>query len=138
MPSIMEYSLTSKIPNKCLYRLRDEGLITDPLTKKDLVRLSFLEKIWLNHDLLRAQLNRFTVSRRQRLIDSADFDEKWERYAFARFHSQEPGTTLPIKQLVIEIEDYFRFTPDTNRLKQIRKRARYRRAKNKTAPAKNS
>ena len=69
-----------------------------PSPADDLVGLQFLEQVWCDRELLRAQLRRFSLKARTSLIRTANLTTKWERYAYSRFRNQEEGSNLPMRQ----------------------------------------
>ena len=141
--NISEFSRTTQIPRRILIHLQRKGIIEDPLLENDLIRLHFLEQIWGDKTILRAQLSRLSLKTRRSFLLTADLPTKWERYAFSRFHNLEPGQKLAMSALTEEIQTTFRFilTPQQRkRLYTIRNRAhvaRYRarkRAESENAP----
>lgn len=132
MMYITEYATVTSIPRNILRYLNREGLIQDPLCQDDFHCLRFLEQIWGNKKILRAQLSRLSLKARQSFLRTADIPTKWERYAASRFHNLEPGKKLPIGALLEEIQTTFSFIlskKQISRLYKIRNRvqvARYR------------
>lgn len=124
---IVQYGQNSKIETKALYHLRDQGVISEPLSNKDRIFLKRLEHVWGNTQFLRDQMKRMPMARRKTLVATADLSTKWERYAMTRYLRQEPGTRLPIKQVAKEIKDIYHLTPPKRALERIRDRARKRR-----------
>ncbi|PID72902.1 MAG: hypothetical protein CR992_00985, partial [Desulfobacterales bacterium] len=86
-----------------------EGMITDPLSEADLTGLQLIERTWGRREILRAQLSRLSKTRRRQLINSADLETKWERYAYSRFNNLNKGERLTLKKLFDEIEITFGF-----------------------------
>ncbi len=107
--NIEEFSKRSRVPLKSLRALVKAGTIHDPLTDDERKGLEFLSKTWANRDLLRAQLATFSLARRKSLMETVDLKTKWEIYAFSRFRNLEPDAKLPIKFVIEEIEDIYRF-----------------------------
>ncbi len=106
---ITEYSTITSIPKNILRYLNCEGLIQDPLCQEDLLNLRFLEQVWGNKKILRAQLSRLSLKARQSFLRTADLPTKWERYASSRYYNLEPGKKLPMGALIEEIQTTFCF-----------------------------
>ena len=106
---ITQYATVTSIPKNILRYLNREGLIEDPLSQDDLLRLQFLELVWGNKKILRAQLSRLSLKARQNFLRTADLPTKWERYASSRFYNLEPGKKLPMGALIEEIQTTFSF-----------------------------
>ncbi|MCP3891363.1 MAG: hypothetical protein GY702_21230 [Desulfobulbaceae bacterium] len=106
---IETYAKQSVLSRKILRWMVKNEMIENPLSQKDLWGLRLLEKTWCKREILRSQLRHFSRKRRLHLIDSADFETKWERYAFSRFNNLEEGKRLTLKKLVDEIEITFGF-----------------------------
>ena len=109
MTYITEYASITSIPKNILRYLNREGLIQDPLSQEDILCLRFLEHVWGNKKILRAQLSRLSVKARQSFLRTADLPTKWERYAFSRFYNLEPGKKLPMGTIIEEIQTTFCF-----------------------------
>lgn len=134
MTYITEYAKKSSIPGKALRYLNRKKLLNDPLADSDFDRLLFLESIWGDKRLLRAQLSKLSYKAQQSFIRTAHLDTKWERYAFSRFFNMEPGHNLPMKELIEEIQTTFNFILSKQQIAQlhhIRNRARVRRHREK-------
>lgn len=119
MNTIREYAAVSSIPRRILLHLNRKGIIQDPLCSEDLIGLQFLEQIWGNREVLRAQLCRLAMKTRLSLIRTAAISTKWERYAYSRYRNQEPGKKLPLQQVIEEIETTFSFRLDDQHIKRI-------------------
>ena len=125
MMYITEYATVTSIPKNILRYLNSEGLIQDPLCQDDLLCLRFLEQVWSNKKILRAQLSRLSVKARQSFLRTADLPTKWERYASSRFYNLESGKKLPMVGLIEEIQTTFCFVlskKQISRLYKIRNR----------------
>lgn len=131
MPTIMEFSLTSRIPTKCLYHLRNKGLIHEPLTADDQIALKLLQALWSDITTLRSMLGQFTIVRRRLLFESADFETKAERYAYTRYRNLPQGERLSMEELIKDLEFNFGYAPSLDRLRKIRKKAQQRRWREK-------
>ena len=134
MMYITEYATVSSIPRNILRYLNREGFIQDPLCHEDFLRLRFLEQIWGNKKILRSQLSRLSLKARQNFLRTADIPTKWERYTASRFHNLEPGTKLPMRTLIEEIQTTFCFLlnkQQINRLYKIRNRVQVARHREK-------
>lgn len=118
---IETYASQSALSHKILRWMVKNQMIESPLSGDDLLGLRLLEKTWCKREILRSQLRQFSRKRRLHLIDSADFETKWERYAFSRFNNLEEGKRLSLKKLFDEIEITFGFT-----LNQAHKACLYR------------
>ena len=119
------YVKTSRLPRKILLWMVRKHIITDPLTDEDLIGLRLLERVWWKSEILRAQLVKYSRKDRQALIETADIQTKWERYAYSRFCNLPSGEKLAMKQLVGEIETTFNFVlkgVHRQRLYKIRKK----------------
>ncbi len=115
------YAEQSVLSRKILRWMVKNEMIQNPLSEDNLLGLKLLETTWCKREILRSQLRQFSKKRRLHLIDSADFETKWERYAFSRFNNLEDGERLTLKKLVDEIEITFGFT-----LKQVHKKRLYK------------
>lgn len=116
---ISEYSKNSRVPLKTLRWMVQEKMIEDPLSKKDLIGLALLEKLWMRRDYLRPQLSQFSRKRRQEFLDKVDLETKWERYAYSRFINLPPGERLRMKKLIEEIEITFDFGLNYHQVKRL-------------------
>ena len=87
MMYITEYATVTSIPRNILRYLNRKGLIQDPLCQDDFLCLQFLEQVWGNKKILRAQLSRLSVKARQSFLRTADLPTKWERYASSRYYN---------------------------------------------------
>lgn len=100
-------------------------IISNPLTKEDLSRLSLLEKVWWNKEIIRAQMVKFSKKERLRFVQTVDLETKWERYAYSRLMNMPSGKNLPMDKLVKEIELTFNFQlkyQHVRRLYRVKKR----------------
>ena len=116
---IKNYAKTSPLPLRTLYWMVSRKFISNPLTKTDLIGLRLLENLWGKRELLRTQLAQFSNKRRKRLTRTAELETKWERYAFSRFHNNPPGSKLPMKQVVSEIEITFGFLLQPHHVRKL-------------------
>lgn len=107
--NIEMYAEQSPLTRKILRWMVQEGMITDPLSEADLTGLQLIERTWGRREILRAQLSRLSKTRRRQLINSADLETKWERYAYSRFSNLNKGERLTLKKLFDEIEITFGF-----------------------------
>lgn len=119
--SLAEYAKNSKIPARTLHFMKDQGFIHDPLNHDDLVGLALLEKVWCRREVLRPQVARLSKTDRQRLIRTADLPTKWERYAYSRFRNQQAEKSLPMRTVIMEIENTFGFQPDQEAIRKLYK-----------------
>jgi hypothetical protein len=136
MISVTEYAKTTSIPKRTLSYLSRKGIIHDPLLQEDLTALHFFERIWGDKELMRAQLNRLSMKTRLSFLKTAGLSTKWERYAYSRYHNLQPGTKLPMRSVIEEIQTTFRFLlkkQQIARLYQIRNRAQVARHRKKNA-----
>ncbi len=134
MIPITEYAKNSILPKRILRYLHRTGEIKDPLSREDIICLHFLEQIWGNKELLRAQLNRLSLKARLSFLQTANLSTKWERYAYSRFYNLAPGSKLPMQMLIEEIQTTFCFQLNKqkiNRLYTIRNRAQVARHREK-------
>ncbi len=99
--NIEMYAEQSPLTRKILRWMVQEGMITDPLSEADLTGLQLIERTWGRREILRAQLSRLSKTRRRQLINSADLETKWERYAYSRTQTCTQGSYLqcPTKSL---------------------------------------
>ena len=134
MMYITEYATVTSIPRNILRYLNRKGLIQDPLCQDDFLCLQFLEQVWGNKKILRAQLSRLSVKARQSFLRTADLLTKWERYASSRYYNLEPGKKLPMGALIEEIQTTFCFLLSQEqiiRLYKIRNRVQVARHREK-------
>jgi len=131
---ITEYARVTTIPRNILRYLSRQGLIEDPLSEEDYLRLRFLEQLWGNKKILRSQLNRLSLKARESFLRTADLPSKWERYASTRFYHMEQGQKLPMGALIEEIQTTFSFIlskKQISRLYKIRNRVQVARHREK-------
>ena len=136
MISITDYAKITPIPKRTLSYLHRVGIIEDPLRQEDLAGLRFFEQTWGNKELLRAQLTRLAIKARLSFVRTADLPSKWERYAYSRYYNLQPGTKLPMRALIEEIQTTFRFLlkkPQISRLYRIRNRVQVVKHREKNA-----
>lgn len=107
---IETYAEQSPLSRKVLRWMVDTEMIKNPLSETDILGLQLIEKTWGKREILRAQLSRFSKIRRLQIINSADLETKWERYAYSRFSNLDEGERLTLKKLFNEIELTFDFT----------------------------
>ena len=107
---IETYARQSALSLKILRWMVANEMIKNPLSENDLLGLRLLEKTWCKREILRTQLRHFSKKRRQQLINSADFETKWERYAYSRLNNLEKGERLPMNKLIDEVEITFGFS----------------------------
>jgi len=134
MMYITEYATVTSIPRNILRYLNREGFIQDPLSQEDLLCLRFLEQVWSNKKILRAQLSRLSLKARHSFLRTADLPSKWERYTATRFHNIENGKKLPMGALIEEIQTTFGFIlskKQISRLYKIRNRVQVARHREK-------
>ncbi len=126
--TVKEYLKTRRnIPGKIIFHLLDKEFINDPLSEVDLQNLEFLEMVWGNREIIRAQLSKFSRKERESFVRTVVYTSKWERYVYNRFYNLPERSNLPIKKVLGEIEDLFCFHPTAEterRVKQIRSSAR--------------
>ena len=107
---IETFAEQSVLTLKILRWMVESEMVENPLSENDLLGLRLLEKTWCKREILRSQLRQFSKKRRQQLINSADFETKWERYAYSRLSNLKKGERLPLKKLIDEVEITFGFT----------------------------
>ncbi len=107
---IESYAGQSRLSRKILRWMVQNKILNNPLSRADLLGLQLVEKTWGRREILRAQLSQFSKKRRQQLINSADLETKWERYAYSRLSNLEKGERLPMQKLLDEVEITFGFT----------------------------
>ena len=117
--NITEYATVSSIPKRILRFLNREGFITDPLCQEDLICLKFLEQIWGEKEVLRAQLCRLSMKARLSFLRTADLPTKWERYAYSRFYNLESGKKLTMLMVIEEIQTTFGFLLNRQQIKRL-------------------
>ena len=131
---ITNYATVTSIPKRVLRYLNREGIIQDPLCREDLIGLRFLEKLWGRKEVLRAQLSRLSMKARLNFLRTADLPTKWERYAYSRLRSLNPGKKLAMHTVIEEIQTTFYFLlnkQQINRLYKIRNRVQVARHREK-------
>lgn len=116
-----EYAKEISIPKRILRYLQREGIINDPLSREDQLCLQFLEEIWGNKEILRAQLSRLSLKARHSFLRTADLPTKWERYASSRYFNLAPGQKLEMRTLVEEIQTTFCFLLTNQQIKRLYK-----------------
>lgn len=116
-----EYAKEISIPKRILRYLQREGIINDPLSREDQLCLQFLEEIWGNKEILRAQLSRLSLKARHSFLRTADLPTKWERYASSRYFNLAPGQKLEMSTLVEEIQTTFCFLLTNQQIKRLYK-----------------
>jgi hypothetical protein len=135
-----ELAKSSKIPEKILRRIFADALVSEPLSAEEFLCLRFLEKVWGNTSLCRAWIRHFLAKQnkaaRAAFLNTLDYETKWERYAFSRFHNHHVREKkLRMISVVAEIENHFGvdLTPfQKRRLYAIRNKVYNLRKKNKT------
>lgn len=134
---IKEYAVQSRLPLKALSWMVNRAVVNNPLTRDDILGLSLLEKIWGSTELIRSQIKRFSKLDRLRLIETCDFDSKWEAYAHTRFKNATQDR-VRMTQVIDEIEMNYEMTLDflqRKKLYSIREKIynqrRYRKKKEK-------
>lgn len=123
---IGEYAKISKIPLKTLQFMLGKGVIQEELTSEDLHALSVIDYLWGVPEFLRPQLRKFNQEKRKSLIQSCDFDTKWERWAYTRMMNVPPEEKMSIKKIISEVEFAFLFKLEpwqVTRIYQIREKA---------------
>ncbi|MGB3222859.1 MAG: hypothetical protein WBB23_08670 [Desulforhopalus sp.] len=121
MIPLSEYAKEISIPKRILRYLQREGIINDPLCREDQLCLQFLEKIWGNKEMLRAQLSRLSLKARHSFLRTADLPTKWERYASSRYFNLAPGQKLEMSTLIEEIQTTFCFLLTRQQIKGLYK-----------------
>ena len=135
---IDEYAKSSPIPKRILRYMNRIDLIEDPLLADEIIALQFLSQIWGNREVIRAQLNRLSMTSRLNFLKTAHIPTKWERYAYSRFSNLESGKTLPMETLIEEIQTTFCFLLKKQHISQlykIRNRVQVARHREKNKPA---
>lgn len=107
---IQDYANQSKLSLNTLKRLATEKIIQDPLTETDLISLQKIEKLWTTSWFLKRQLRKFSKDRRFHLVETCEFDTKWEEYAFTRFTRVDENKKITMKKVISEIEHYYDMT----------------------------
>ena len=121
MTPLSEYAKEISIPKRILRYLQRDGIINDPLSREDQLCLQFLEEIWGNKEILRAQLGRLSLKARQSFLRTADLPTKWERYASSRYFNLAPGQKLEMSTLIEEIQTTFCFLLTRQQIKRLYK-----------------
>lgn len=122
---IETYAGQSRLSHKILRWMVQNKMIQNPLSENDRLGLQLVEKTWGKREILRAQLSQFSRKRRQQLINSADLETKWERYAYSRLSNLKKGERLSMKKLIDEVEITFGFILNhthKSRLYSVRRR----------------
>lgn len=91
--------------------LRKRGLISNPLTPDDLVRIKFLEDIFRDSVVLRSQLRRRSNKDRMSLILTADYSQLHERwistYFWNHFQRDDYRKNLTVAKVEETVKSYF-------------------------------
>ena len=118
--TVNDFASWSTIPKRILTYLHQSGVIDDPLSSNDIVCLQFLESLWGNKEIIRAQLNRLSLNARQSFLRTAHLNAKWQRYAFSRFFNMPAGRKLPLSALIDEIQTTYQFRLTPTNIKSLR------------------
>lgn len=123
-----EASRKFRLPLKVLFRLRDLGLVQENLTDADVNALKIVSRIYGDIVLLRVQIARLSMARRENLIRMPEM-AKWERYVVNRYRTHitaKSGGRLYVRQVADEIGRYYgieKSSPVIKRIYQLRKKA---------------
>ncbi len=116
---LTEFYPRSKIPKHVLLYLHREKLINDPLRDEEVTNLEFLERIWCNSTLVRAQICRLSMRARMSFLQTADIPTKWERYTYSRYRNLPLGKRLRMVDLIEEIQTTFGFVLKRQHIKRL-------------------
>ena len=89
-----------------LQAMKREGLLSEPLSNKDLDNLEFLSHFWGTSYWLKRQLSRMNIKARRVLIRTAELG-KVESYVFNRYYNAEIGERTSPKQVADELNRYY-------------------------------
>ncbi len=126
--TVDDYLKTKRnVPRKIIIHFLEKGFIGDPLNEVDLHNLEFLQTIWGNREMVRAQFAKFSRKEREIFVRTVVYSAKWERYVYNRFYNLPQGEILSVNRVLGEIEDIFHFKPEAEvkqRVLQLRTAAR--------------
>ena len=133
------------VPARIIRYLAKRGLIADPLDQRSLVSLVFLEKIWRRQVILQGMLAGVDKQRRNRLVETADLTQQWEKFAYALFRKRAVSPSnfkdITIPKVASQVREFFGFAlypAQYARLQVIKKKAtdavRYKRKKGLIEP----
>jgi len=128
------------VPARIIRYLSKRGLIADPLDQRSLVCLVFLEKIWRRQVILQGMMAGVDKQRRNRLVETADLTQQWEKFAYSLFRKRAVSPRnfkdITIPKVASQVREFFGFAlypAQYARLQVIKKKAtdavRYKRKK---------
>ncbi len=82
---IHELSYRFDLPQKVICHLLELGAIGNPLTVNDAAFLHTYGKIWSNQYLLKYQLAKYSIQKRQEIIDNPLLTEQWEIWLYGEY-----------------------------------------------------
>lgn len=134
------------IPARIIIYLRKNWMLSDPLDEKSIEKLEFLNQIWRKQVILQSMMAGFSIKRRKKFVENSDFEERWERHAYALFKKRSISPTvnkhLTLPRVADEVEAYLEITlhpAQYAKLRKIKKKAddavRYARKHGKILPA---
>lgn len=107
------------IPKRVLTYLVRRGLLSEPPSPEEIHGLRFLESIWGDKEVIRAQMARMSRQARRSFVQTVGLAAKWERYAYSRFRNNGDGRRLSMTRVVLEIESTFGFVLNRVQVKQL-------------------
>jgi len=145
IPDFNKEQKVGVVPARIIRYLAKKGLIADPLDQRSLICLIFLEDIWRRQVILQGMLAGFDRQRRNRLVETADLTQQWEKFAYALFRKRavypRNFQDITIPKVASQIREFFGFTlypGQYARLQVIKKKAtdavRYKRKKGLIEP----
>jgi len=133
------------VPARIIWYLLKKNLIADPLDQRSLVSLVFLEKIWRRQVILQGMMASVDKQRRNRLVETADLTQQWEKFAYSLFRKRAINPSnfkdITIPKVACQVREFFGFAlypSQYSRLQIIKKKAtdavRYKRKKGLIEP----
>ena len=116
------------LPQKLLIRLKEMGLIGEPLDAESERKIEFLSAFWGKEWFIKLELSGYSVKKRQMMARKAELN-KWEGYVYQRYlNALKDGKSkrIMINEIVEELNRNYKIPVEhisILRIRQLRKRA---------------
>jgi hypothetical protein len=118
--TLMEISQVFKIPIRDLQEMHKDGFIGELIEEDQIAWFALLRHVYGNAKYLRRQLLSIKRDRRFKLLEEQPMGRQ-DSYIYQRYMNLQPGATLTVGQVAIELQQHFSVPVSERLLARIRK-----------------
>lgn len=107
------------LPLKVLYRLLNDGIITDPVSDADLRGLAMIRHIWGQVWYIRCMMSPLSQAYRRKIFLEPEMSRA-ERYALSCYLNAKSGERILVKDIIGKVKHYLNATLSEQQVAKVR------------------